>query len=59
MALFGIFSKEKKEELKRLIPIGRIGQPSDTANMVVFLSSELAGFITGAVIDINGGMFIG
>ena len=53
------FSKEKKEELIRLIPIGRIGQPSDTANMVVFLSSELAGFITGAVIDINGGMFIG
>jgi NAD(P)-dependent dehydrogenase (short-subunit alcohol dehydrogenase family) len=53
------FSEEKKAELKKMIPIGRFGQPADTANLVVFLSSELAGFITGAVIDINGGMYMG
>lgn len=53
------FSEEKKAELKKLIPIGRVGQPVDIANLVVFLASELAGFITGSVIDINGGMYMG
>ena len=53
------FSEEKKAELKKMIPLGRMGQPADIANLVVFLSSELTGFITGAVIDINGGMYMG
>ncbi|MCK5155097.1 MAG: 3-oxoacyl-ACP reductase FabG [Spirochaetales bacterium] len=53
------FSEEKKAELKKMIPLGRMGQPTDIANLVVFLSSELTGFITGAVIDINGGMYMG
>lgn len=40
------------------IPVGRLGQPSDVADLVAFLSSAHAGFITGAVIDINGGFLI-
>jgi 3-oxoacyl-[acyl-carrier protein] reductase len=38
------------------IPIGRIGLPQDIGNMVVYLASEYADFITGQVIYINGGM---
>ncbi|MBR2257379.1 MAG: SDR family oxidoreductase, partial [Blautia sp.] len=37
-------------------PVGRVGEPSDIANMVLFLCSEKAGFITGENICIDGGM---
>ncbi len=40
------------------IPVGRLGQPSDIADLAAFLCSEHAGFITGAVVDINGGFLI-
>ena len=40
------------------IPVGRLGQPKDVADLILFLSSEHAGFITGAVVDINGGFLI-
>jgi 3-oxoacyl-[acyl-carrier protein] reductase len=44
------------EELRATIPLGRLGVPEDIAGAAVFLASEHAGFITGATIDINGGM---
>jgi len=50
---------EKKEELRRSIPMKRLGNPQDIANAVVFLASSKAGYITGAVLDVNGGMFTG
>jgi len=53
------FTTEKIQELRESVPIKRLGKPEDIANLVVFLSSEKASFITGAVIDINGGMFTG
>ena len=40
------------------IPVGRLGQPSEVADLVAFLCSAHAGFITGAVVDINGGFLI-
>ncbi len=40
------------------IPVGRLGQPADVADLIAFLASEHAGFITGAVVDINGGFLI-
>lgn len=40
------------------IPVGRLGTPQDVADLVAFLASAHAGFITGAVIDINGGFLI-
>ncbi|MFN3077138.1 MAG: acetoacetyl-CoA reductase [Alphaproteobacteria bacterium] len=40
------------------IPVGRIGQPDDIANMVVYLASDQAGFITGATMSVNGGQYM-
>ena len=40
------------------IPIGRMGKPEEIADMVAFLSSDKAGFITGAVFTVNGGQYI-
>jgi len=42
----------------REIPVGRLGEPEDIADTVSFLASDSAGFITGAVIDVNGGGFM-
>ena len=39
------------------LPLGRAGTPEDVARAVVFLASEYDGFITGATLDINGGVF--
>ena len=41
------------------IPLGRAGAESDIANAVLYLASEGAGYVTGAVLDVNGGMFMG
>ncbi|NLG49270.1 MAG: SDR family oxidoreductase [Chloroflexi bacterium] len=41
------------------IPLRRLGQPQDVANVVLFLASPLSDYITGLVIDINGGMYMG
>jgi 3-oxoacyl-[acyl-carrier protein] reductase len=53
------FTPERIAELKKMVPLGRLGKPGDIAALCAFLASEQAGFITGAVIDINGGMFMG
>ncbi|MEK6582614.1 MAG: 3-oxoacyl-[acyl-carrier-protein] reductase [Nitrospirota bacterium] len=47
-----------KDEMKRAIPLGRFGTPEDVANAVVFLASPEAGYITGQVIHVNGGMYM-
>ena len=47
---------EVKETLQKQIPLGRLGQPSDVAEAVRFLVSEEAGYITGQVLHVNGGM---
>ncbi|MGI5877815.1 MAG: SDR family NAD(P)-dependent oxidoreductase [Christensenellales bacterium] len=53
------FSAEQMERIMRSIPVGRLGEPEEIAALVAFLAQDTAGFITGAVIDINGGMFMG
>ena len=50
---------DKITALKSLIPMGRLGKPENTADVVTFLASEKAEYITGAVIDVNGGIFMG
>jgi 3-oxoacyl-[acyl-carrier protein] reductase len=49
--------QELKETYLKQIPVGRFGKPEDVANVVVFLASDLAGYITGEVIHVNGGLF--
>ncbi len=50
-------TKESAAETIRGIPLGRAGDAQDIARPVVFLASEYDGFITGATIDINGGVY--
>jgi 3-oxoacyl-[acyl-carrier protein] reductase len=45
-----------EEELKRLIPLNRFGLPEEVADVVCFLASEKASYITGEVISVNGGI---
>lgn len=47
-----------KEELKRLIPMDRLGRPEDVAEAVLFLVSESANYITGQVLNVNGGIYM-
>jgi 3-oxoacyl-[acyl-carrier protein] reductase len=48
----------QKAALLAQIPLGRLGTPEEVAHAVVFLASPLAGYITGAELHINGGMFM-
>jgi 3-oxoacyl-[acyl-carrier protein] reductase len=41
-----------------MVPLGRLGQPGDIAEVVVFLASQASNFITGSIIDANGGIFM-
>jgi len=52
-------SDELKEKMKSLIPLGRFGLDREVAAAIVFLSSDEAGYITGQVLDVNGGMHMG
>lgn len=45
-------------DMRGRVPIGRLGTPDDVADLVAFLCSEHAGYITGEVVDINGGFLI-
>jgi 3-oxoacyl-[acyl-carrier protein] reductase len=51
-------SDKVKEELKRLIPMDRLGKPEDVAEAVLFLVSESANYITGQVLNVNGGIYM-
>jgi 3-oxoacyl-[acyl-carrier protein] reductase len=46
-----------EKALKNMIPVGRFGQPEEVADLVGFLASDNAGYITGEVISINGGLY--
>ncbi len=47
-----------KDELKRMIPMDRLGKPEDVAEAVLFLVSESANYITGQVLNVNGGIYM-
>ena len=49
------WSEEKRKSIIADIPLGRLGEPEDIAEAVVFLVSDKAKFITGEVLDVNGG----
>jgi len=48
----------QREKLLERIPLGRLGAPEDVAHAVAFLASSEAGYITGATLHVNGGMFM-
>ena len=50
---------DREEAYLAQIPLRRLGQPQDVANVVLFLASPLSDYITGTVLDINGGIYMG
>lgn len=50
--------EEQTNALLSRIPLGRLGQPQDIANAVLFLASDEASYITGTTLHVNGGMFM-
>jgi 3-oxoacyl-[acyl-carrier protein] reductase len=50
---------ELKQGALKMIPLGRVGTPEEVASCVAFLASEEAGYITGHVLNVNGGMLMG
>ena len=53
-----VLPAQVKDELKARIPLGRMGSGRDVAAAIVFLASDEAGYITGHVLDVNGGMYL-
>jgi len=51
-------SAEIREQIRKQIPLGRLGVPEDVAQVVRFLASEEAAYITGQVIRVDGGLFM-
>lgn len=52
------WTDDQRETLVRAIPLGRVGEPREVAEVVVFLCGEGAGFITGETINVNGGSYM-
>ena len=52
----GVLPEKVKESMLQGIPLKRIGEPKDIANAVLFLASDLSNYITGQVINVDGGM---
>jgi NAD(P)-dependent dehydrogenase (short-subunit alcohol dehydrogenase family) len=53
-----LMTKETFNKILSTIPMGRIASPQEVASVFLFLASDLSSFVTGATIDVNGGMFI-
>jgi 3-oxoacyl-[acyl-carrier protein] reductase len=54
-----VLNEQQRTAMMATIPLARPGRPEDIAQAVAFLASEAAGYITGHVLDVNGGMFMG
>ena len=58
-AMTAVLDEKQRESMLGQIPLGRPGTDADIANAVCFLASEEASYITGHVLDVNGGMYMG
>jgi len=58
-AMTAALPENLKQEALKLIPLGRVGVPDDVASAVAFLASDEASYITGHVLNVNGGMLMG
>jgi 3-oxoacyl-[acyl-carrier protein] reductase len=54
-----VLSQEIKDKMQSMIPLGRFGTDRDVAAAIVFLASDEASYITGQVLEVNGGMHMG
>jgi NAD(P)-dependent dehydrogenase (short-subunit alcohol dehydrogenase family) len=54
----GLIPDDKMKTILEGIPLNRIGEPNDVAGCLVFLASDLAKYLTGVTLDVNGGMLI-
>ena len=52
-------AESDREKLAERIPARRLGQTDDIAGAVLYLASDLAAYVTGAVLPVNGGLFMG
>ena len=55
-AMTDALDEEVQDKMKALIPLNRFGEPEDVANVVLFLASDVSGYVTGQVISTCGGM---
>ncbi len=58
-AMTAVLDEKQRESMLAHIPLGRAGSDADIANAVRFLASDDAAYITGHVLDVNGGMYMG
>lgn len=58
-AMYDEFTDEQRATLEQSIPVGRLGRPEEIGDLAAYLASDSAGYVTGAVIDANGGAFTG
>ena len=54
--LIADLTEEQQKQYKKLVPLKRFGTPEEVANAVLFLSSREAGYITGSVLEVTGGL---
>jgi 3-oxoacyl-[acyl-carrier protein] reductase len=54
-----VLNEKQRADMMTTIPLGRAGTEADIAHAVLYLASEGAGYVTGHVLDVNGGMFMG
>lgn len=57
-AMTEAIGEKARAELLAQVPLGRLGTPADVAGVVAFLASDAAGYITGHVLDVNGGLYM-
>jgi 3-oxoacyl-[acyl-carrier protein] reductase len=58
-AMTSALADDLKQNAVKMIPLGRVGSPDDVAEAVAFLASDAASYITGHVLNVNGGMLMG
>lgn len=58
-AMLAALEDERRETISQAVPLGRLGTPSEVAAVISFLASEAAGYVTGTVIPVDGGLSMG